>query len=115
MTKLICIHTDTCLPDYFSGDARPWVTIPVFKGMTLKQIKADLHSEINQDAVGGDIQLYDMDQKELDSWYRRSHAAINRIKPEIKNTRRFFMNLEDTDKNDDFSDNVQAYFVFIEE
>lgn len=115
MTKLSCINTDVCLPDYFSGDSRPWITIPIYRGMTLKQIKDSLHSEIDQDAVGGNINLYDMNDRDLESWYSRSHAAINRIKPEIKNTRRFFMNLEDTDKNDEFSDSVHAYFVFIEE
>ena len=38
MFKLECVLTDVCLPDYFSNDSRPWVTIPVFKGMTLKEI-----------------------------------------------------------------------------
>lgn len=114
MKKLICVHTDTCLPGYFSGDSRPWLTIPVYKGMTLKQIKEDLHSEINMNAVGGNIRLYDMDQNDLDRWYKRTHAAINRIRPEKRGQRRFFMDLEESDENDEFSDQVQAYFVFIE-
>lgn len=113
MSKLECVLTDVCLPDYFSGDSRPWLTIPVYKGMTLKEIKTQLHSEINHDAIGGNAQIWDMSQKESDRWYRRAHAAINRIKPTKKRQRKFFNDLEESNQ-DEFEDTVQAFFVFIE-
>ena len=113
MSKLECVLTDVCLPDYFSGDYRPWVTVPVFKGMTLKEIKIRLHSEINQDAVGGNAQIWDMSQKESDRWYRRTHAAINRIKPAKKGQRKFFNDLEESSQNEFDDTTVQAFFVFI--
>jgi hypothetical protein len=47
-------YTSTCLPDYFSGDARPWVTLyPVDGGYTSKQLRAAILSEFSQNATGG--------------------------------------------------------------
>ena len=110
MSKLECVLTDICLPDYFSGESRPWVPISVYKGMTLKEIKIQLHSQINHDAVGGNAWIWDI---ESDRWYRRAHAAINRIKPTKKGQRKFFNDLEESSQNE-YEDTVQAFFVFIE-
>ena len=47
-------YTDTCLPDYFSGDSRPWVQIPVSPtGYTSKELRQAIISEFAQGAVGG--------------------------------------------------------------
>lgn len=114
MNKLDCIITDICLPDYFSGDFRPWVTIPVFKGMTLKEIKNSLHSELNQDAIGGDLSRWNVEPAREEQWHKKAHAAINRLKPEIKGQRKFFTDLEESNQNEIEDTTVQAFFVFIE-
>jgi hypothetical protein len=38
---------DTCLPDYFTGYHMPVVAIPVYNGMTNKDIAEAIQSEIN--------------------------------------------------------------------
>lgn len=109
--KLECVHTDTCLPDYFSGDARPWVCIPVRKSLSLKSIKQDLHSEINQGAIGGNNPLTRDDSgPEGDKWFKAAHAAINRMKPAVKGQKTFFKDAEDPPEDGDC---VMAYFVFV--
>ena len=108
MNKLELSHVDTCLPDYWPGHSLPHLSIPVFNGMTLKQIKESLHSELNQDAIAGG----DREVTESEEWHRKAKAAINRIKPVIKGQRRFFTDLEE-EEEEDFP--VYAYFVFVEE
>lgn len=110
--KLECVHIDTCLSDYFGGDARPHVQIPVYKGMSFKAIKADIHSELNQGAVGGnDSVVWDDSGDDGDRWYKKAHAAVNRMKPAVKGQRSFFNDLEE--QTDD-SESVYAYFIFVE-
>lgn len=47
-------YTDTCLPDYFGGDSRPWVTIqPTASGYTSKELRQAILSEFSQGAYGG--------------------------------------------------------------
>ena len=38
-----CINTDVCLPDYFSGDARTWICVPVHSKMSFKELREALH------------------------------------------------------------------------
>lgn len=109
MTKLECIHVDTCLPDYWSGHHLPHVQIAVWRGMTLKEIKRSLLSELYQSAVAGADYDYD-DEK----WHKRAVAAVNRIRPAKKGQRRFFLELEETTVDDDCYDSVYAFFVFVE-
>lgn len=111
MNKLDCIHVDTCLPDYWDGHHLAHIQIPVHNGMTLKEIKERLHSELNQGAVMGSEPLtMDDSGADGDKWYKRAHAAVNRIKPTTKGQRRFFTDLEEQD--DDCLDSVYAFFVF---
>ena len=108
---LECLHADTCLPDYWSGHHLAHVQIPVYPGMTLKEIKESLHSELNQGAIAGsDERTRDDSGKEGDIWFRKAHAAINRIKPATKGQRTFFRDLEE--QSDDDMDIVYAFFVF---
>ena len=109
MKKLDCCHYDTCLPDYFGGHPLPWLCIPVYRGMTLKDVKSSLLSEANQGAFGG---ARDYETLESEGFYRRVRAAINRIEPAVKGTRRFFLDLEPDP--DDCGESVYAYFVFME-
>lgn len=111
MKKLDCLHVDTCLSDYWSGHHLPHVCIPVWHGMTLKEIKQAIHQEIIQDAIAGAD--YDWTN---DAWERRAHAAINRIRPRVKGTRRFFLELEKTNEEEsELFEPVYAFFIFTEQ
>lgn len=114
MTKLFCQLMDICLPDYFSGDSRAWICVPVHPKMSFKELRDDLHSELNQGAIGGNNPLtYDNSGAEGDAWFKAAHAAINRdVKPAIKGARKPFKYIK-VEEDDDYS--VYAYFIFIEE
>lgn len=56
--KVNIAYTDTCLPDYFSGDARPWVCVPVRpNGYTSRELRKAILSEFAQGAIGGNYPL----------------------------------------------------------
>ena len=110
MKKLECIHADTCLPDYFGGHHLPFLVLYPRKGMSLKDIKAELKSEANQGAFGGSL---DYEVQKSDIFHKRVNAAINRIKPAVKGQRSFFDDLEDPPEGD-CCDSVCAYFIFRE-
>ena len=110
---LNCVNTDVCLPDYFSGDSRPWICVPVSSKMSFKELRELLHSEINQGAIGGNDPLIQDDSGPTgDKWFKEAHAAINR---DIKSAKKFgrrpfpFIGAESVDC--EYS--VYAYFVFI--
>lgn len=114
MIKFECAHADTCLPAYWCGHHLPYVSIPVYRGMKLKDIKDALHSEVNAGAIAGQVhkELAYNDYELNDKGHKLFHAAINRIKPSVKGQRTFFKGLEDQDEDADFS--VYAYFVFVD-
>lgn len=100
------IHTDTCLPDYFSGDWRPWFVVPIYGPMTLKEIKEYLLSELNQGAIGGNL---DWEVQESDQFYKAAKAAINRLSNANGYRGKHFKDLDN-----DYSEPVRAYFVLVE-
>lgn len=109
---LECVHADTCLPDYWGGHHLAHVCIPVYGPMTLKDIKRALHSELNMGAIAGsDGRTFDNSGEIGDTWFYRAHAAVNRIKPNVKGKRRFFTDITPCD-GDDYGVSVYAYFVF---
>lgn len=114
--KLTCAHVDTCLPDYWSGHHLAHISVPVYKGMSLKDLRDALHSEISQGAVCGSDDRTRDDSGEIgDAWYKAAHAAINRdVKPAKKGARKLFKDLEESNDSD-YCDSVYAYFVFIDE
>ena len=116
MIKLNIKHCSTCLPCYFGGHHLAWICVPVHDKMTFKELRTNLHSELNQGAIGGSEPLSQDDSGiEGDKWFKAAHAAINRdIKPAIKGNRFPFkgvlgQNLECGDEPE-----VYAYFVFDE-
>ena len=116
MIKLNIKHCSTCLPCYFGGHHLAWICVPVHDKMTFKELRTNLHSELNQGAIGGSEPLSQDDSGiEGDKWFKAAHAAINRdIKQAIKGNRFPFkgvlgQNLECGDEPE-----VYAYFVFDE-
>jgi len=114
MSRIIldCSHSDTCLPDYWSGHHLAHVQIPVYHGMKLSEIKQELRNELNMGAIGGSDERTFDDNVLNDQWHKAALAAVNKIKPAVKNQRRFFADLEE--QTDDNDDSVYAFFVFVE-
>ena len=124
MIKFECCHADTCLPDYWSGHHLPHVQIPVYRGMTLKDVKSALRSELSQGAVMGSTDNARMlsadmvredEVKQADRVTRAAYAAVNRIRLADKRKRKLFMDLEEStdDDDDDCGESVYAFFVFV--
>lgn len=108
--RLTCAHRDTCLPDYFGGDSRPWVNVPVHQGISMAALKAALHSELNQGTIGGnDERTRDDSGPAGDLWFRAAHAAVNRMR-RAPGPRGMFRELEKLTVDDTA---VYAYFVFV--
>jgi hypothetical protein len=103
-------HCATCLPDYFGGHHLAWVCVTVHNKMTFKELKRDLHNELNMGAIGGNEPLTQEDSGiEGDKWFKAAHAAINRdIKPAIKGSRFPFSDIE-SNLDDDMLDIVQEF------
>jgi len=120
MIKFECCHADTCLSGYWSGHHLPHVQIPVYRGMTLAQVKSALHSEMNEYVSGaGELACafdYDLstDKEYTDQLHKAAHAAVNRMRLADKRKRKLFMDLEEsTDDDDDCGESVYAFFVFV--
>jgi len=109
MNKLNCHHADTCFSDYWGGHHLPHLQIPACKGMTLKAVKSALHDELDQGAVAGNEPLTQDDSgPEGDKWYKRAHAAVNRLKLDRDYVGRLFV---DIDTQDDDEETIWAFFV----
>lgn len=77
----------------------------------MTDIKRALHSELSQGAVGGsDSRTRDDSGDVGDAWYKRAHAAVNKMTPSVKGKRKFFEDLAEPGEDDNFS--IYAYFVF---
>lgn len=131
---LECVHADTCLPDYWGGHHLPHVAVPVWRGMTLPQIKQAIRDEIRDGAVMGSndyarLLSADMvgaaEEKQADRVTRAVYAAITRMKAAKQQKRivqcgqyvtieytprKFFMDLPEEQDGDC----PVAYFVFRE-
>lgn len=118
--RLECCHADTCLPDYWSGHHLPHVAIPVYRGMTLNEIKDAIKDELRNGCVMGSTELAYLlsadwvppeKEKAANKATKAAYAAVNRLKPARKGQRRFFLYLPE--ETDEYS-TVYAYFVFRE-
>lgn len=121
--KLEIAHVDTCLSCYWSGHHKAHIQIPVWYGMTFKQIKDSIREEIRMGAVAGNDDLAfllssdfvgEEREKDADKATKAVYAAINRMKPAKKGQRRFFLDLE-KEIPDDCDEYVSAFFVIQEE
>ena len=116
MKNIILTHVDTCLPDYWSGHHLPHVSIPVWRGMTLQDIKDSLYIEVSMDAITGTIQDdltsdgYTLSEK----GYALYKASIDALSPSDNKTDDSFFDDLEMDDDDDIS-GVYAYFLFIDQ
>lgn len=114
-------HVDTCLPDYFRGDSRPWLCIPAYR-QTFASVRRALEHEVRHGAIGGSddharLLQGDMvrpeDENVANELVRKVCAAIRRdVRPAKKGDRIAFRDIELPEDGDDF---VMAYFVIVVE
>lgn len=86
----------------------PHVQIAVYKGMTLKDIKEGLLTELHSDAVGG--ATFDPSDSE---WYKAAIGAVNELTPKNPSQETFFNDLEESD-DESCGDSVYAFFIFVQ-
>lgn len=119
MIKFECCHADTCLSDYWSGHHLPHVQIPVYRDMTLAQVKSALHSEVNEYVSGaGELACafnYDLgtDKEYTDQLHKAAHDSIDAIELKDPENDHCFMDMEES-TDDDCWESVYAFFVFVE-
>lgn len=114
--KLTLHHADTCLPDYWGGHHRAHISVPVFNGMTLDELKVQLKSELNQGAIAGSDELSGQLGDGPDSCEKAGAAAVAAVEAlaQTEPGTPLFKDLEPVDEDDD-SHLVYAYFVFVED
>lgn len=121
--KFECVHIDTCIADYWSGHHLPHVQIPVWPGMSLKDIKDSIKNEIRQGAIAGSTDyarllsgdIVEPGEEKLAAQVKRAaYAAVNRIKPAKKGQRKFFTNIQEPCDESEYCETVYAWFVFVE-
>lgn len=115
--KLTAAHADTCLPSFWGGHHLPHIQVTVWNGMTLKELKDSLHSELNQGAISGS----EAPEEDDEVWFTAARQAVDEITvlfhgvqsdaPDIK----LFGDLEPETEEDDGCESVYAFFVFIKE
>lgn len=123
--KVSIAHADTCLPDYWSGDPRPHLQIPVHYGMTFAAVRRELENEVRQGAVAGyddNARLLSGDmvrpdeEKRADELTRKVYAAIRRdIRPRRKGARNAFPDLERLPDDWDGPECYAFFVIIIEE
>lgn len=111
ITKVTAMYADTCLPDYWGGHFLPHISVPVYNGMTLGELKAQLKSEISQDAVAGAYEV-----TERDGWYVAAREAIDALEAKdqtLGDGAVLFSDLPEQEDDDD--DYVHVYVVLVVE
>ena len=116
--KITIAHTDTCLPDCFSGDIRPWICVPAYR-QSFASVRRALESKVRQGAIDGnddDARLLSSDMVRTDeedrayTLTRKLYAAIRRdVRPARKGDRFAFRDIERPEDGE----TVMAYFVII--
>ncbi len=117
--KVEIAYTEYCLPDYFSGDSRPWVVIsPTEKGYTSRELRKEILNEFKLGAIGGnDPAMHDYidnekDQLRAEKFFSRAlPACLNRIKYRGTKGKIDADNLREY-KKDDSMELPLLYFVF---
>lgn len=109
ITKVTAMYADVCLPDYWGGHFLPHISVPVYNGMTLGELKAQLKSEINQDAVAGAYEV-----TERDGWHEAARKAIDALEAKDQTLGDGAVLFSDLPKQEG-DDCVHAYVVLVVE
>lgn len=111
--KLTCAHADTCLPDYWGGHHLPHVAVPVSRDTTFADLRSMIIDELRAGAVAG-ADATPEDTYECDEWCEAACEAVERdVRPCDPRFQYPFRDLDNSEDED--SESVYAYFVFIRE
>ena len=102
---------DVCLSCYWSGSNKMHLQVPVYKGMTLEEIKDGLRYEVAAGAIGGGDSLADSFRDDCPQVYQALENAIENLEPSNQKQETFFNDLEEEDDADDSSMTVYAFFI----
>lgn len=105
-------HADTCLSDYWGGHHLPHVSVPVDGATTVKKVLEGIRSELNQGAVAGSLGWEVIESEEFHAACMKAVQALAELNANILN-KAAFPDLEIRD--DDCSESVLAFFVFVPE
>lgn len=108
--KISAHVTDTCLPDYYSGDHRPHVMIPVHSLMTTGEFRKAIMDELRWGYVSGndedsslmraDFIMDECKQSRADEIFKKIYPAINRDIKSKKGVKYPFRRTIEKDNND---------------
>ena len=75
--KLNCLLVDVCLPDYWGGLHLAHVSIPVYNGMKMKDIKQSIINELREGAVCGNDDIAEaLINYSSDNIYKAAIASV---------------------------------------
>lgn len=110
--KYTVVHADTCLSDYWGGHHLPHVSVPVDGATTVKEVLEGIRSELNQGAVAGSLDWEPVESEEFHAACMKAVQELTELNAGILN-KAAFPDLEI--QNDDCSESVMAFFVFVPE
>lgn len=112
--KYNLVHADTCLSDYWGGHHLPHVAVPVDGATTVKEALDGVRSELNQGAVAGSLDWEVVESEEFHAACMQAVQELLEMNVDILN-QTAFPSLEILDDDDDCSESVMAFFVFVPE
>lgn len=115
--KFEIVHVDTCLPSFWGGHREAHVSIPVWNGMSLADVKSSILDAINHGCVCGSDRTVDLlvtfegvDSEEAAAAYAAVRKAVDAMQvADGVNPDHLFNDLDVLD--DDDGCDVYAYFI----
>lgn len=117
--KFELCYVDTCLADYWSGHHLPTLQVPVWRGMTFKELKHMLSYDLRVGAIGGSGELAQHlgECESEDPVLLAAEQAIENMTlnnpAENPDDTQLFLELLEEDPEED-AESVYAFFVFRE-
>ena len=104
---------DTCLSDYWGGHHLPHVSVPVDGTTTVREVLDGVRSELGQGAVAGSLDRKVIESEEFHTACMKAVQELQELNVGILN-KPAFPDLE-ARGDDDCSESVMAFFVFVPE
>ncbi len=108
-------HADTCLSDYWGGHHLPHVSVPVDgTTTTVREVLDGVRSELSQGAVAGSLDWKVIESEEFHTACTKAVQELIELNADTLN-KPAFPNLDALEGDDDCSESVMAFFVFVPE
>lgn len=106
-------HAGTCLSDYWGGHHLPHVSVPVDGTTTAKEALEGVRAELGQGAVAGSLSWEVIESEEFYAACMKAVQELQELNEDILD-KPAFPTLE-VQGDDDCSESVMAFFVFVPE